>query len=262
MFCSNCGESLRENVTFCSKCGQEIDIRENTKEADFTIKHKKNILIMGLGAFLIVAIVLVNFTGGGSPEDKIEDLFEAIANEDANSYLEIEVETTFSEMNRELTDEIGDDWKDVISIRTKEETDDTAIIAIEYNGESDEITVSKRDNGKWKFDDLGGIEYGLEAKTHSILAKNYIDAIKNEDTKDILKMIDSETKKSYQERVEDYNNYLIEDFGTNWIKKLKIETTMETDKRAVVEFKIDEESEEVELIKSDNGNWIMEELFY
>ncbi|WP_042221738.1 zinc-ribbon domain-containing protein [Oceanobacillus manasiensis] len=263
MFCSNCGNPLKENEKFCSNCGKEMSISEGTEKPSLMqrIKNNKKSFMIGIGALLIVAIVFVKFTGGGSPEDKVESFIESIANEDVDLFAEIMMETWAWNMNEELTYEFGDNWSKDLSIQTIEELEDTASIAVDLKYDSDEMMLFKNDdNGKWMLDIASDIV--IEGKNPRVVAEDIYEAIASVDSKNISKMVDLETRADFQYELVELNSEFKEKMGRTWVDNVRVETVMETDTTAVVEVLLGEDSGEVELVKTGKGNWVLSEDFY
>ena len=76
MYCSKCGNELKEDDLFCNKCGNKI-ISENNKNKTGNKKVEKNkckIIIVGIAIIVIISIVLGIFFYNKQNDNKIQEI--------------------------------------------------------------------------------------------------------------------------------------------------------------------------------------------
>lgn len=105
-YCSNCGQELREDVSVCTNCGHKINKK---KLSDFR-RSTKVFLILGILAVILLIIVFLVFNQKLSPEKQLNNIAQAVENEDSvmlvenidNNITETEAEAYFRYINETL----------------------------------------------------------------------------------------------------------------------------------------------------------------
>lgn len=98
-YCSNCGHALREGVTVCPNCGHNLEGKRAVKNNRMS-KKNKSIIIMAAILILIVIIALVVISQMLSPEKQIENISQAIEEENAALLVE-NIDNEISETDAE-----------------------------------------------------------------------------------------------------------------------------------------------------------------
>ena len=147
-YCSNCGHELREGVSVCPNCGNNLEDKRTVKNNKMS-KKNKSIIIIAASLILIVIIALIVISQILSPEKQIDNISQAIEEENAallvenidNEISETDAEAYFTYINEaEGKDSMLEDLSTLI------ESDDNSQYQEVYDGMNTLLAVEE--NGK------------------------------------------------------------------------------------------------------------------
>lgn len=147
-YCSNCGHELREGVTICPDCGHNLEDKKAIKNNGMS-KKNKTIIFFAASLVLIAIIVLVVISKMLSPEKQIDNISQAIEEENAallvenidNEISETDAEAYFAYINEaEGKDSMVED------LSTLMESDNNSQYQEVYDGMNTLLTMEE--NGK------------------------------------------------------------------------------------------------------------------